>query len=164
MYVLYLKYFSTQLKMRKLLNYSDRTDFTGYEIHCYSRMFSFLSFGCTIWHTGSYFSDQGSNWGPLKWKHRVLTPGPPGNSLKNVFFIYKNLSVIKWICPRLRLMSIQKVEERGYPHLTAAGFTEHVPPSKTGDLEDFMSNHPPTCDWSMSSTGCLSPTTHIFSD
>ena len=63
-----------------------------------------------------------------------------------LFFIYKNLSIIKWICPRLRLMSIQKVEERGYPNLTAAGFTEHVPPSKIGDLEDFMSNHPPTCD------------------
>lgn len=101
-------------------------------------------FFLAAWHAN--FLDQGLNLLPLEWKHRVLTPGPPGNSLKNVFFIYKNLSVIKWICPRLRLMSIQKVEERGYPHLTAAGFTEHVPPSKTGDLEDFMSNHPPTCD------------------
>ena len=37
-------------------------------------------FGCTVWHVGSYFPDQGLNPRPLHWKHGVLTTGPPGKS------------------------------------------------------------------------------------
>ena len=32
-------------------------------------------------HVGSYFPNQGSNPGPMHWKHRFLTIGPPGKSL-----------------------------------------------------------------------------------
>ena len=34
-----------------------------------------------MWHVESYFPYQGSNPCLLQWKHRVLTTGPPGNSL-----------------------------------------------------------------------------------
>ena len=43
------------------------------------------------WHStyiylmGSWFLDQGSNSCSLKWKHRVLTTGPPGNSQHGMF-------------------------------------------------------------------------------
>ena len=35
-------------------------------------------FGCTAWHAGPQFPDQGSNPGHLQWKHGALTTGPPG--------------------------------------------------------------------------------------
>ena len=35
-------------------------------------------------HAGSY-PKQGSNLCPLQWKHRVLTPGPPGKAYKRTF-------------------------------------------------------------------------------
>ena len=37
--------------------------------------------GCAMWCSGFQFPNQGLNPGPLQWKHSVLTPGPPGNSL-----------------------------------------------------------------------------------
>ena len=46
----------------------------------------FFFFVChTAWHVGSQFPDQGLNPRPLKWKHGVLTTGPPGMSLKLPF-------------------------------------------------------------------------------
>ena len=43
--------------------------------------------------SGPYFLDQGLNPGSQQWKHRVLTPGPPGNSQVllnlNVYFSKK---------------------------------------------------------------------------
>ena len=36
-------------------------------------------FPLTTWHV-----EQRSNLGPLHWKHRVLTTGPPGNSLRGI--------------------------------------------------------------------------------
>ena len=38
-----------------------------------------------MWQVGPYFLNQGWNPGPLQWKCRVLTTGPPGKSLS--FFI-----------------------------------------------------------------------------
>ena len=37
----------------------------------------FYFFGGTAWHLGSYFPEQGSNLCSLRWKHRLLTTGPP---------------------------------------------------------------------------------------
>ena len=42
-------------------------------------VFSFLVLLCGLQGLGS--PDQGSNAGPLQWKHRVLTAGLPGKSL-----------------------------------------------------------------------------------
>ena len=41
-----------------------------------------LFFGYATQHVGYYFLDQGLNPCFLHWKHRVLTSGPPGKSLK----------------------------------------------------------------------------------
>ena len=38
-------------------------------------------------HVGSQFPNQGSNLHPLRWKHGVLAPGPPGKSLFFLFYI-----------------------------------------------------------------------------
>ena len=38
----------------------------------------FGGFGCTMQHAVSSFPKQGSNPGPLQWKHGVLTTGPGG--------------------------------------------------------------------------------------
>ena len=38
-------------------------------------------FGHIMWLVGSQFPNHGSNAGPWRWKHRVLTIGPPGNFL-----------------------------------------------------------------------------------
>ena len=41
----------------------------------------FIYFWPCVWHAGSYFSVQGSSLHhPLRWKHRVLTTGLPGES------------------------------------------------------------------------------------
>ena len=40
--------------------------------------FFFFSFGCAVRLVGFQFPKQGSNPGPLQWKHRVLSTGPPG--------------------------------------------------------------------------------------
>ena len=47
--------------------------------------FFFFLFGCAVQHAGSQFPDQGSNPCPLQWKHRVLTIGPPANSLGQIY-------------------------------------------------------------------------------
>ena len=39
-------------------------------------------FSCTMWHVGSKFPNHGLNPCPLPWKDGVLTPGPPGPTLK----------------------------------------------------------------------------------
>ena len=38
-------------------------------------------FGCTRWHVGSQFPNQGSDLHPLHWKHGFLITGLPGKSL-----------------------------------------------------------------------------------
>ena len=44
-------------------------------------LFKFFFFlGCGAWQVGVQFSHQGWNPGPLHWKHKVLTTGPPGKS------------------------------------------------------------------------------------
>ena len=45
----------------------------------------YLFFGHTSQYTGSQFPVQGLNLGPLQWKLRVLTTGPPGNSPCSLF-------------------------------------------------------------------------------
>ena len=53
------------------------------EIHALSDgilIFNCLFFGCTTWHVGSLFPDQGSNPRPLYQKHEILTTGLPENS------------------------------------------------------------------------------------
>ena len=47
---------------------------------CESLFFFFFFFGCTMWHVGSQFPDQGLNSCPLHWKHWVLTIGLPVKS------------------------------------------------------------------------------------
>ena len=56
----------------------------------------FLSFfsGHAEHPVGSQFPDQGSNPGPLQWKHGVLTTGPPGNSRGTFFYLWK---VTLWV-------------------------------------------------------------------
>ena len=44
-----------------------------------------LYFGCTMRHGWSYFPHQGLNPGSLWWKCSVLTNGPPGTSLPQLF-------------------------------------------------------------------------------
>ena len=55
------------------------------EISAYKTFFkketSWLYFILAVRHAGSQFPDQGSNPCPLQWNCRVLTTGPPGNSL-----------------------------------------------------------------------------------
>ena len=46
-------------------------------------LFFFPAAPCGL--VGSWFPDQGLNPGPQQWKHRVLTTGPPGNSLKDLY-------------------------------------------------------------------------------
>ena len=48
-------------------------------------IYLFIYFGCTTWHVGSQFPNQGSNPRPLQWERRVLTAGPPGKSLAGRF-------------------------------------------------------------------------------
>ena len=43
-------------------------------------LFCLFVYGHTLWHMGSWFLNLELNSDPLKWKHRVLTTGPPGNS------------------------------------------------------------------------------------
>ena len=45
-----------------------------------------LIVACWVW-----FSNQGSNLGPLLWELRVLATGPPGKSLASRFEIQKNI-------------------------------------------------------------------------
>ena len=53
----------------------------------------FYLFICrSVWHVGCQFPDQGLNPYPLQWKCRVLTTGPPGNSL-NVLYKTKEVSL-----------------------------------------------------------------------
>ena len=40
----------------------------------------FFFFDCSVWHAGSWFSDQGLNTCPLRWKCRVPTSEPPKKS------------------------------------------------------------------------------------
>ena len=51
----------------------------------------FFFFFFFVWACGIYFPDQGSNPGPLHWKHGVLITGPPEKSLfkkkKMLFFL-----------------------------------------------------------------------------
>ena len=47
--------------------------------------FIFLFLGCSLQLVRFQFPDQGSNLGPLQWKCRVLTAGPPGDSLWSFF-------------------------------------------------------------------------------
>ena len=49
-------------------------------------------FGCTRWHVGSQFPNQGSNLRPLLWKHGFLITGLPGKSL-NFFNLLKKKTV-----------------------------------------------------------------------
>ena len=44
---------------------------------------------------GPYFPNQGSNLGPCQWKHRVLTTGPPGNSLFLLIGVLKPFTFLK---------------------------------------------------------------------
>ena len=44
-------------------------------------LFFAFFFGHTKQHVGSSLSDQGLNSGPLRWKRRVSTAGPPGQCL-----------------------------------------------------------------------------------
>ena len=45
-------------------------------------MYVFIHFfGCSVQHVGSQFPNQGLNSSSLRWKHKVLTTGLPGNSL-----------------------------------------------------------------------------------
>ena len=43
--------------------------------------------GGTTLRVGSYFPNQGLDPGPLRWKCRVLTTGPPGNSPRGLWVI-----------------------------------------------------------------------------
>ena len=54
-----------------------------------SGLFAFF-FGCTRWHVGSQFPNQGSNLRPLHWQHGFLTTGLPGKSLNFFNFLKKN--------------------------------------------------------------------------
>ena len=45
----------------------------------------YLFFGHTSQYTGSQFPVQGLNLGPVQWKLRVLTTGPPGNAPCSLF-------------------------------------------------------------------------------
>ena len=58
-------------------------------------LFLFFS-GHTAQLAGSWFSDQGSNPGPLQWMNGVLTTGLPGNSLYILFsiMVYHRISNI----------------------------------------------------------------------
>ena len=47
----------------------------------------FFFFGHTTRHVGSWFFNQGSNPGPLQWKCRVWTTGPPMKSLVLFCFV-----------------------------------------------------------------------------
>ena len=70
MYVLYLQYFRTLLKIRKMLNYNDCTDFTGYEIHCYSRMFSLSIKICNQSSDG--FAPALDSWAYRRWRREGI--------------------------------------------------------------------------------------------
>ena len=48
-------------------------------------------FGCIVQHVGSQLPHQGLNPGPWHLEHEVLTPGPPGKSLIELFFCYQLL-------------------------------------------------------------------------
>ena len=47
-----------------------------------------LIFKIYLWHAGSEFLDQGLNSCTLKWKHGVLTTGPPGKAQLGTFSNY----------------------------------------------------------------------------
>ena len=49
-------------------------------------IFLFFFLDHALWHMGSLFLNQGWNPGPLSWKHRVLTTGPPGKPQDFYFF------------------------------------------------------------------------------
>ena len=68
---------------------------------CLLSALSFLSFYLIIWlcwvlrvACAIHFPDQGSNPGPLHWKHRVLATGSPGKSLHFTFSVRPNLTVL----------------------------------------------------------------------
>ena len=67
------------------LVYSKQFSYTHTDTQTHTHSF-FPFFGGE--HVGSQFPDQGSNSCPLKWKHGVLTTGPPGNSLYFLFYIF----------------------------------------------------------------------------
>ena len=55
--------------------------------------FFFFPFDCTTEIMESEFLDQGSNTGPWQWKCRVLTTGPPENSI-SMGFLYVIFSLL----------------------------------------------------------------------
>ena len=60
-------------------------------------LFLFL-FGCTAWHAGSWFPDQGLNPCPLQWKWGVLITGPPGKSLNILYLNCRGYGTTAYIC------------------------------------------------------------------
>ena len=74
---------------------------------------------------GSKFPDQGSNPGPLRWGHGVLTNGPPETSLKGTCFLKDLFIIYLWLCwvfIAVRPFSLIVARE-GYSSLQCSGFS-----------------------------------------
>ena len=75
-----------------------------FQIKCLILFFFF--FGCTTWHAGSQFHNQGWNPCPLQQKYRIITTGSPGKSLKCLSLINRN--DIRYLDSNIRIYKTEK--------------------------------------------------------
>ena len=99
-------------------------------------IFLFLSF---FWLARSWFSYQEWNPGPQQWKHRILTPGLPGNSLlfwsfKSSLYILNNspltdTSLLQMLSPCRILLTLSFAEQKFFMFMDSfisCFFTDHT--------------------------------------
>ena len=74
----------------------------------------FFFFYCAAQLAGSYFLDQGLNLGPQQWKCRILTTGPPRNSLFYfriciLNYLYSKSKFLEWFTEVNGLIGLTEV-------------------------------------------------------